>query len=228
MTTDVIERLPARVDATALVESVIVKGDLSKLTPHERTHYYMQVCESVGLNPLTRPLEYIVLNGKLTLYARRDAADQLRKLRGVSVEIVAKSISDGLMQVHVRAKDRDGRMDEDLGVVNIAGLKGEAQANAILKCVTKAKRRVTLSICGLGFLDETEIEDIPTAKPANGQGNGEPISAEQKQELIALQEETGADTKKFLAYLNVGSLDELPAVRFAEAKAALEKKRSAK
>jgi len=30
-------------------------------------------------------------------------------------------------------------------------LKGEARANAFLKAVTKAKRRVTLSICGLGL-----------------------------------------------------------------------------
>ena len=40
-------------------------------------------------------------------------------------------------------------------------LKGEAHANAVLKAVTKAKRRVTLSICGLGWLDETEVESIP-------------------------------------------------------------------
>jgi hypothetical protein len=30
-----------------------------------------------------------------------------------------------------------------------------------MKAETKAKRRATLSVCGLGFLDETEIEDIP-------------------------------------------------------------------
>ena len=34
---------------------------------------------------------------------------------------------------------------------------GEFAANAIMKAVTKAKRRVTLSISGLGFLDETEV-----------------------------------------------------------------------
>ena len=38
--------------------------------------------------------------------------------------------------------------------------------NAKLKAITKAKRRVTLSICGLGFLDETEIDTIPSAQPA--------------------------------------------------------------
>jgi hypothetical protein len=42
-------------------------------------------------------------------------------------------------------------------------IKGEIRANLILKAITKAKRRATLSICGLGFLDETEVEDIPAA-----------------------------------------------------------------
>ena len=30
-----------------------------------------------------------------------------------------------------------------------------------MRCETKSKRRVTLSICGLGLLDETEVETIP-------------------------------------------------------------------
>jgi hypothetical protein len=154
----------------AIVEQVIAKGNLAQLTPEERTRYYTEVCRSVGLNPLTRPLEYITLNGKLTLYARRDAADQLRKLHGISIEIVERSVLEGLITVHVRAKDRDGRTDEDLGVVSVANLKGEAAANAMLKAITKAKRRVTLSIAGMGFLDETEVEDIPPeakAEPAH-------------------------------------------------------------
>ena len=33
-----------------------------------------------------------------------------------------------------------------------------------MKAETKAKRRATLSICGLGMLDETEIETIPDAR----------------------------------------------------------------
>jgi hypothetical protein len=146
------------------MESVLLKGDLSKLTPQERVGYYNEVCRSVGLNPLTQPLQYITLNGKLTLYARRDCADQLRKIHGISVEIVSREVIDGLLTVHVRAKDKTGRMDEDFGVVSVGTLKGEAAANAFLKAVTKAKRRVTLSISGLGFLDETEVEDIPQAQ----------------------------------------------------------------
>jgi hypothetical protein len=145
----------------SLIESVLIKGDLAQLTPEERCTYYLKVCDSIGLNPLTQPLQYIVLNNRLTLYARRDAADQLRKINGISIDVVSQTTVDGLLTVHVRAKDKSGRTDEDFGVVFLGQLKGEAAANAMLKAVTKAKRRVTLSISGLGFLDETEIEDIP-------------------------------------------------------------------
>jgi hypothetical protein len=147
-----------------VMEAVIVKGDIGKLSPEERAHYYTQVCNSMGLNPLTQPLEYVVLNGKMRLYAKKDATDQLRKINQVSLEIVSQDISDGMLSVHVRARTPDGRTDEDLGVVALGEhLKGEARANQILKAITKAKRRVTLSISGLGFLDETEVEDIPSA-----------------------------------------------------------------
>jgi len=105
------------------------------------------------------------LNGKLTLYATRTCTDQLRKINNVSVEIVSRRVTDDVLTVHVKATTPDGRSDEDFGAVAYPSLlKGEARANAELKAITKAKRRATLSICGLGWLDETEIETIPGAK----------------------------------------------------------------
>jgi len=66
-------------------------------------------------------------------------------------------------------------------------LQGESLANALMKAETKAKRRVTLSICGLGMLDETEIGSIPTAGNVTVSSEGEIISAPEiippKQEL---------------------------------------------
>jgi len=109
----------------------------------------------------------MTLQGKQVLYCRKDGTDQLRKINGISVQIVSQDMSDGLLTVHVKARDRDGREDEDLGAVPFPDtLRGDVRANTILKCVTKAKRRVTLSISGLGFLDETEVEDIPAASKA--------------------------------------------------------------
>lgn len=165
MTTDLatIEQSP---NGAALLEKVVVDGDLGQLTPQQRLSYYRHVCDSVGLNPLTKPFAYIKLNGKLTLYALRDAADQLRKIHGVSVQIIERQMLDGVYVVTARATTGSGRADESTGAVAVANLKGEAMANALMKAETKAKRRVTLSICGLGWLDETEAGDIPSAEVA--------------------------------------------------------------
>lgn len=150
----------------SVIEQVVVQGDLSQLTPEQRVRYYHSVCESLGLNPLTQPFAYIRLNGKLTLYAKRDAADQLRKIHAISIDRPDVTIDDGLVMVSVTGRDKAGRTDSDLGVVSIGTLKGDQKANAILKAVTKAKRRLTLSIVGLGWLDETEVETIPDAEIA--------------------------------------------------------------
>jgi len=147
-----------------VLERVIAGGDLSRLKPTERMQYYRAVCDSLALNPLTQPFQYIKLNGRLTLYATRGAADQLRKRDGVSVEITGRDTVNGVYVVTARARDRDGRVDESTGAVNIDGLQGDALANALMKAETKAKRRVTLSIVGLGWLDETELSTIPTAE----------------------------------------------------------------
>lgn len=142
------------------IEQVLIQGDLAPLTPAERVAYYNKVCASLGLNSLTKPLEYVKLNNKLTLYARKDATDQLRRIYKVSIDQMdVKQIGD-IVVVTVAASTPDARKDQATGVVNVAGLRGEALANAMMKAETKAKRRVTLSICGLGLLDETEAEPI--------------------------------------------------------------------
>ena len=106
------------------------------------------------------------MNGKLTLYAKRDATDQLRKINGVSIIIKSREVVDGCYVVTAQATDKSGRHDESIGAVPFANLQGEAKSNSLMKAETKAKRRVTLSICGLGLLDETEVSSIPDAYPA--------------------------------------------------------------
>lgn len=150
-------------DVPDLIERVVIHGDLKGLSPAERTQYYAAVCKSLGLNPLTRPFDYILLNGKLTLYAKRDATEQLRRVHGVSIERLEREVTEGIYTVTAYAVDASGRKDSSLGAVAIDNLKGEARANAMMKAETKSKRRVTLSICGLGLLDETEVETIPHA-----------------------------------------------------------------
>lgn len=153
------------------LELVLLGGDLSKLDPGQKVAYYNAVCESVGLNPLTNPFAYMTLKGKETLYAKRDATDQLRKIHTVSIKIVSREKIGDAFQVTAQAILPSGRTDESIGAVNLGGLKGDDFANALMKAETKAKRRVTLSICGLGMLDETEEETIVPREtlPATGQ-----------------------------------------------------------
>lgn len=160
--------VPISESAAAVVERVIINGDLAKLTPQERVNYYNEVCKSVGLNPLTKPFDYISLNGKLTLYALRACTDQLRSIYGVSVEEMSEGERDGVFIVTAKVRNADNRTDIAKGAVNISGLKGEALANAMMKAETKAKRRATLSLCGLGWLDESEVDSIPGAVRGEG------------------------------------------------------------
>lgn len=166
MTTSAIVPDRPRLDPL-VVQQVLLSGDLSKLNPEQRVSYYNRVCESLGLNPLTQPFAYLRLSGREVLYAKKDATDQLRFIHQISIDPKAftREVIEGVYIVTAAASMPNGRTDVSTGAVPIDGLKGEARANAIMKGETKAKRRVTLSICGLGMLDETEIETIPQAAP---------------------------------------------------------------
>lgn len=144
------------------IEKVLIHGDLSTLCESDRIAYYSRVCEGLGLNPLTRPFDYIRLNGKLTLYAKREATEQLRKIHAVSINIVSRELVDDIYVVTARATLPDGRCDESIGAVYLGQAQGEIRANLLMKGESKAKRRVTLSLCGLAMLDETEVDSIPT------------------------------------------------------------------
>ena len=152
-------------DSQVVAAVINSQGDLSKLNDEARVQHYERVCHAVGLHASTQPFQYITLNRKLVLYAKKDATDQLRQIHGVSTRVVSKEEVDGLYIVTVGAVDRAGRQDEDVGAVQIKGLVGDARANAMMKAITKAKRRVTLSICGLGMLSDVEVEDVPAAQP---------------------------------------------------------------
>ena len=149
---------------TNAIEKVLVQGDLSQLSDTDRIAYYTRVCESLGLNPLTRPFDYLRLNNKLTLYAKREATEQLRRIHSVSIQIVSRELIEDVYVVTARATVPDGRCDESIGAVYLGNLQGEAKAVAMMKAETKSKRRVTLSLCGLAVLDELEVESIPNAK----------------------------------------------------------------
>jgi hypothetical protein len=147
-----------------IISSLVLNGDLSKMTPMQRVEFYGKMCDSLGLNPMTQPFQILKLQGKEILYATKSCTEQLRKLHGVSVTSIKTERFEDVFVVTANVQDKDSRTDAATGAVTIGNLKGDALANALMKAETKAKRRATLSICGLGMLDESEIETIPNAQ----------------------------------------------------------------
>lgn len=159
-----------------VAESLVLKGDISGLTAEERTRFYLSLCEQLGLNPATQPLAILRLNGKEVLYPTRGATDQLAAIHRLNREIidgpkVIDVAGNKIIFAVARITHPNGRIETATAMVALpAG--GENICNAFLKTETKAKRRGTLSILGLGMLDETEIESIPAA----AKGEGTPIN----------------------------------------------------
>jgi hypothetical protein len=152
-----------------IIASLVINGDLAKLSPEQKVSYYRQFCERLGLDPISQPFKLLKLSGKETLYCDRGGASQLCRVHGVSHEIKNRETIQNCYIVTAQAIDMTGRHTESTGAVNIEGLKGEALCNAMMKAETKAKRRATLDLLGLGMLDETEVESMPQSETADFQ-----------------------------------------------------------
>lgn len=150
-----------------ILSSLVMNGDISRLTPAQKVNYYQQVCDKLGLDPLSQPFRILKLHGKEILYCHRGGAQQLNKLHKVSHEIKAREAVNGCYVVTAQASTADGRKTESIGAVPIHNLKGEQLCNAMMKAETKAKRRATLDLLGLGILDETEIPQTGVQIPLN-------------------------------------------------------------
>ena len=160
--------VPAAPLDAALLERLVIGGDLGALTPAQRLAYYRHRCEAIGLDAGARPFQYLALQGKLTLYADKGCAQQLASQRGLSFVVTARERLDGdVYEVRGRVTGGDGRMTEDVGAVYVGRLTGEVLANALMKAHTKAFRRTVLAHCGLGMLDESEVDSIRDAVRVN-------------------------------------------------------------
>lgn len=149
-----------------ITEALILKGDLSGLASDDKVTYYKGYCERLGLDPFTKPFDILRLNDRDVLYLTRAGAQQLNKLHGVSHAITNRELMQeaGIFQVVARATLPDGRFTESMSAVSVANLKGEAYCNALMKAETKAKRRATLDLLGLGILSEEEAVTIEGAQ----------------------------------------------------------------
>lgn len=144
-----------------IIANLVLNGDLSKMDQSQKVEYYNRFCVALGLNPLTQPFQIIKFQGKEVLYATKSCTEQLRQINNISVTGIDKVFQNDLFLVTAHVKDANGRTDASTGALSIKNMSGNDLANALMKAETKAKRRATLSICGLGVLDESELETMP-------------------------------------------------------------------
>lgn len=158
---------------------LFTSGDLIDLDPRQKGLYLKALCDKLGLNPLSKPFDILYLKGpdgkmRAILYANRTCSDQLREIHDIRSEVVYEgplmlgtTVREDVYRVDLNITKGE-RTERAVGCVAIAGLSGEALSNAIMKCWTKAMRRGTLSIVGLGLPDESEVDSIPgvTSAPA--------------------------------------------------------------
>jgi hypothetical protein len=156
---------------TEIIRKVVMRGDLSDLTPEEQINYYMQRCERLGLDPSSRPFDFLETRDKesgktkVTLYPNKECAAQLIKKDSVSIDRLDCTEENGVYKIFAHVRTPDGRTGINLSVVKVKGLEGKNYENAVKRCATQAIRRATLMLCGLGDTDESEIGDIPNARP---------------------------------------------------------------
>ena len=157
-----------------IIQKIVTTGDLSGLSTEQKMGYLMYMCAKLDLDPAAQPFNLISFKQgfvtKEVLYCTKAGAEQITKNNNVSHSIISLESNDGLYIVKARASMPDGRYVEDMGIVDISkGFGGNLPdntqlANLMLKAVTKAKRRATLSLLGLGMMDETEVQTLPEAK----------------------------------------------------------------
>jgi hypothetical protein len=145
-----------------VIHSIVLKGDMSGLSQEQAVAYYNYRCQQVGLDPSAKPFDLLTLNGKKLLYANAGATQQLCSVHKLSVSIINRERFEGVYLVSVRVTGQDGRVTENDGAVELDSER-IGRANALMKATTKAIRRTVLAHCGLGMMDETEVETIPNA-----------------------------------------------------------------
>jgi hypothetical protein len=164
-------KLTTRNTTQAAIARVILNRDLRSLTEVERVQYNLALCRSLGLNPLTNPIDYLINEGKMTPYINSIGVAQLRAIHGISTKITNRTTdSQHMHYVSAIATDANGRNEEATAIVALIDkygkpLLGQRRADKMMTAETKAKRRATLALVGIPWADGGNIRSSKTYDP---------------------------------------------------------------
>ena len=149
------------------------------------------------------------------LAAIRDATIPALSSNGLSMVQYTKMRGDNVY-LHTMLLHTSGQFIESEYPLPSAADKPQVMGSA----VTYAKRYSWAAMCAISA-DEDDYGNAAS----NGTASGPRVSKEQMETLSTLADEVEADKIRFAKHLKIGSLADLPAHRFEEARAALEAKR---
>ncbi len=163
---------PDTAAARSALDHYLASGDLGRLDPVQRAALYLEVCRSLAINPRTRPLDWIEFYDpetkvkKLTLYPNKSCTDQLAYLHKIRVRTVEEKTVGTLFKVVVEGTMPDGRQETNVAYLDLTDrdgqpLRGQRYGNALMKCHTKAKRRLILGMVGMSVPDD---DTMPRAR----------------------------------------------------------------
>ena len=146
---------------TAIAQMQSAGKGTDALTHEQRAGYVVALCRALRLNPLTNPVQFIKLNGREVLYVTRTATDQLAAMHGLNRKTIRGPEIVDIAGMKVALCTVEVSLPNGRSETATATLKVEDPAQLYMKLETKAKRRGTLAILGLGLLSEEEAESIP-------------------------------------------------------------------
>lgn len=183
--------------AAGALAHILATGDLSQLSDEQRVAYYLEQCRSLGLNPISRPFDWIWFKEpggaeKLALYPNQSAAAQLRRNHQISVRITRREIVGELFVCEAEGVTPNGRMGQASKYVPLTNkygkLTGSNLANAFAKAETGALRRLALSMVGLS--SPPDVDELKGARQVIVDGTGR-IIEHPSEEQRALAEDPG-------------------------------------
>ena len=170
-------------DAASALAHVLGTGDLYQLSNEQRVAHYLNLCRSVGANPLSRPYQWIEFKDGdnppiLTLYFKPSAAAQVLRNNHITVDYPRKEIVGELFvwEAHGRAPDgREGSGTKYVSLTNRYGkLTGKYLANAIMSAETGALRRLALN---MGLASGPDPDEHGTMRTVYVDGTGAVLDA---------------------------------------------------
>lgn len=179
-----------REQAAGALAHILATGDLAKLSNEQRVAHYLNQCQSLGLNPISRPFDWLVLDGKLVLYPNKSCAEQLRRQHQISVKITRREIVGDMFVCEVEGRRPNGVTDEATKYVPLKNGRGEKLtgnnlANAFAKAETGAKRRLVLSMIGLSSPPDADEMHNARIVVVDGAGNLLPNPTDTQKALAA-------------------------------------------